>query len=591
MNAKATPKSSTSIFTGVAVAPGIGIGKAFVRRTGLGSLPVGKIADREADREVRRFHKAVENARKELTRLLDEFRKTEDPRAKEIDLLEGHRACLADPVFLSDVERGIREDKLNLEASLTRVVSNFARIFELVENTYLKERISDIREVASRILHALHPPSEAPPPLPTGPTVLVTEELRLVDLLTSEAKHYVGIVAEQGARTTHSTLMARSLGIPMVVGVAGACAAIAPGTDLLVDGSVGTVHPNPPIQVRREYEEVERAFQERGGEYSDLLKGPCTTADGVRIQLLASIANPSDLALLRTHPMDGVGLYRTEYPFLQGTELPAEDRLTTEYEEVASAGGEGPATLRLLNVGSSRGLAGRQLKREPNPALGRRSLRLLLADPDLLRLQVRAILRAAARGNVRILLPFASDLDDLRRARAQIAQTREELGREKGQPVPNVSVGVLVEIPGLVPMIPTVCREADFLTIGIDNLAQHLMVADRANSLVEDYLQMSEPGLIRVLKTILDRAGDSEVAAFGEMVRDPLYSQLLLGLGLRCFCLPPYSVPRVKSILLQTEIGEARAFAEEILALETKEEVRSRVVERAARLVTSPERT
>lgn len=563
------------LLRGTPVSPGIAIGTAHVRTSGLDAVSVRKIGEREIEPEIRRFRTALDRTKKQLLSLRDDLANGGRLDADEVRVFESHAACLDDPVFRSDVEKGIREAKLNLEGSLSRVISNFARIFELIENTHLKEKISDIREVASRILDNLVDSVE---PSPTAPVVngsiLVTDELRMSDLLDTKERRLAGIVAERGTRTSHASLMARSLGIPMVAGLPDITENVAQGDSLLIDGNIGTIFPNPPVEVREEYEALGRDLDARAEGYGDLLEGECHTSDGVRIHLYASASKPADIALIRTFGMEGVGLYRTETPYLDSSRLPTEDELTATYRDVAAAAGEGPAAIRLLNLGSARGIAGRTFEHEPNPSLGRRALRLLFENHDIFANQVRAILRANEHGNLRLLLPFVTDLDDLRDARTFISTCARDLIADGMNPDQVPPVGCLIEVPGILPMLPRLIQEADFLTISIDNLAQFSMGADRINPSVASYLDMCQPGLLLQMRSIFETIGDTPILAYGEMVRDHRYAYLLLGLGLRRFCLPPYSAPRLKSLLMQSSHEEARQFADDVLRLDTKGAVR-----------------
>lgn len=580
---RTTPRDETPgdvLLRGTPVSPGIAIGTACIRTSGLDSVSVRKIGEREIEPEIRRFRTALDRTKDQLFALRDDLANGGRLEADEVRIFESHAACLDDPVFRSDVEKGIRDAHLNLEGSLSRVISNFARIFELVENTHLKEKISDIREVASRILDNLtdDAPADAAdtatlPPAGNG-QILVTDELRMSDLLGTSDRRLAGIVAERGTRTSHASLMARSLGIPMVAGLPNITEDLESGDSLLIDGNIGTVFPHPPAEVREEYEALERDLDARADGYGDLLEGDCETADGVRVHLYASASKPTDIALIRTFGMEGVGLYRTETPYLDSSTLPSEESLTTTFRDVSIAAGDGPAVIRLLNLGSARGIAGRTLEREPNPALGNRALRLLFEDHQIFASQVRAILRANERGNLRLLLPFVTDLDDLRDARTFISTCARDLIAEGMNPDQVPPVGCLIEVPGIVPMLPRLIQEADFLTISIDNLAQFSMGADRVNPAVASYLDMCQPGLLHQMRSIFETIGDTPIVAYGEMVRDHRYAYLLLGLGLRRFCLPPYSAPRLKSLLKRANHEEARQFANEVLRLDTKGAVR-----------------
>jgi phosphoenolpyruvate-protein phosphotransferase (PTS system enzyme I) len=568
------------MLTGFPASPGIAKGKASIRLRGLDQLTAAKIADDEVEAEVKRFHQALRDSREQLEELKRELLARGDVPERDVKILDVHILCLGDPVFVGDVDKAVREEKLNLEGALARVITNFARIVELVENAYIKERLSDIREVAVRILENVRKNGSAPAAADEAPPdgyILVTEELHVADVLGSDRAHLRGVVTEKGGRTSHAAIMARSLGIPMVINVPDVMKKVKDGTFVLFDGSVGTVYVDPPLDVRSEYEKLEKEFREHEQEYQAVLGKESRTQDGTPVHLYASAGKPSDVEAAMPYNVAGVGLYRTEYDFLLGKTLPTEEMLHDSYRSTSKLAGERPIVVRLLDLDSSRSFGGRHLVREPNPALGLRSLRLLLQDSELLELQLRAILRANSAGNLWLLLPFVTTPEDVRAAKEKLAEVAAGL---RGKKIPHAlpaRVGALVEVPGLLPVLDVVLREVDFVTIGIDNLTQYLMAADRNNGLLWTYLEMSQPAIFRTLRTIFEHAAaaQKDVFAFGEMVRDPLFTPFLIGAGLRHFSLSPVSIPRIKQVLLKCRVAASEAFAQEVLAQESKEAIKA----------------
>ncbi|MBI1850138.1 MAG: phosphoenolpyruvate--protein phosphotransferase [Planctomycetes bacterium] len=568
------------MLTGFPASPGIAKGKAIVRLRGLEQLTAAKIADDEVEAEVKRFHDALRDSREQLEELKRELLAKGDVPERDVKILDVHIVCLGDPVFVQDVEKAVRGEKLNLEGSLSRVITNFARIVELVENAYIKERLSDIREVAVRILKNVRRNGTAPgaaDELPPDGYILVTEELHVADVLGSERALLRGVVTEKGGRTSHAAIMARSLGIPMVINVSEVTKKIKDGTFVLFDGSVGTVYLDPSIEVRSEYEKLEKEFHQHQQEYQEVLGKESKTQDGTPVYLYASAGKPSDVEASIPYNIAGIGLYRTEYDFLLGKSLPTEEALFDSYRATSKLAGERPIIVRLLDLDSSRSFGGRHLVREPNPALGLRSLRLLLQDNELLELQLRAILRANAAGNLWILFPFVTTPDDVRSAREKVSEVAAALKAKKTPHALPRRVGALVEVPGLLPVLDVVLREVDFVTIGLDNLTQYLMAADRNNGLLWNYLEMSQPAIFRTIRSILEHAAAAgkDVFAFGEMVRDPLFTPFLIGAGLRHFSLSPVSIPRIKQVLLKCRVSASEAFAAEVLAQESKEAIKA----------------
>ncbi len=569
------------MLTGFPASPGIARGRACVRLRGLDELTGRKLADSELESEIQRFRLALRDSRDELEQLKHELLLHGSVPERDAKILDVHIVCLGDPVFISDVEKAVREEKLNLEGALARVITNFARLVELVENTYIKERLSDIREVAVRILkNVRRNGSKEPAPEEATPSegyILVTEELHVSDVLGAERPLVRGVITEKGGRTSHAAIMARSFGIPMVINVGEVTRKIKDGTYVLFDGSVGTIYVDPPLEVRSEYEKLEKEFDQGQKAYQEVLGKESKTLDGVRVHLYASAGKPGDVEAALAYNIDGIGLYRTEYDFLVGRELPTEEALFESYRATSELATNRPIIMRLLDLDSSRSFGGRHIVREPNPALGLRSLRLLLQDPELLEMQLRAILRANTQGNIWLLFPFVSLPDDVLQAKQKLVEVAAGLKAKKIPHTMPARTGVLVEVPGLVPVLDVILREADFITVGTDNLVQYLMAADRNNGLLWPYLEISQPALFRTIHSILRGAQESgkDVFAFGEIVRDPLFTPFLIGAGLRHFSLSPVSIPRIKQVLVKCRVDASERFAADILAQESKEGIRA----------------
>ncbi len=558
------------MFIGRPVSRGVARGKVVVRVNRATRHAAPKVADKEIPAELSRFHSAIEDSERQLKQIRADLEKSGVAAKPDLDILDVHIACLRDPVFLSDVERAVKEQKLSLESAISLVISNFSRIFELAENAYLKERVSDLRDVATRLLRNVQRSrSDAEKkPRPPGPHVLVTNELLVADMFDLEDEGYAGIVAESGGRSSHPVLMAKSLAIPMVLDVPGIAARVKDGDFLIVDGSVGSVHVNPSTEVRVEYEKVEAEFKGSLEQYQDLVGVVPRTKDGTRVEILVHVGKASDLDMAAPYHADGVGLFRTEFDFVSSRALPTESSLTAGYSAAAEAMDGKPVLVRLLEADSTRFVGERVLPREPNPALGVRSLRLLLRDRALLELQVRALLRASAKGKIGIQVPFVSSIEDYREARAVIDEVRSRLVAE-GAAIGPAEIGVVVEVPGLVPVLDDLlAREpVDFVTIAIDNLTQYLMAADRTNGNTWRYFERSLPAVFRTVRSVVDTAARRRkpIHAFGDVVTDPQMTPLLLGLGLRRFSMSPISIPRVKQAILATRIEDAKLFAERAL--------------------------
>lgn len=564
------------MYIGRPVSRGVARGKAVVRLNRVTRPTAPKVADKDIPGELERFEAALQGSEKQLQKIRAELERSGASSKSDLDILDVHIACLRDPVFISDVERAVKEQKLSLESAISLVISNFSRIFDLAENAYLKERVSDLRDVATRLLRNLQKSRSDDKPRSPGPHVLVTNELLVADMFDLEQEGYAGIVAEGGGRSSHPVLMAKSLGIPMVLDCPGITSRVKDADFLIVDGSVGSVHVNPATEIRVEYEKVEAEFRGSLERYQDVIGVEPRTKDGERVEILIHVGKSADLDMAAPYRADGVGLFRTEFDFVAGRALPTEKTLAAAYGSAAEAMAGKPVYVRLLETDSTRFVGDRVVPREPNPALGIRSLRFLLADRPLLSLQLRAILRASPRGRLGVLVPFVSSAEDFREAAAAIAEARAEIAREEGAEKPgSVEIGLVVEVPGILPILDDLLaaggderERVDFVAVATDNLTQYLMASDRTNGNTWRYFERSGPALLRTLKSVVEIAArrNKPLHAYGDVVADPLWTPALLGIGIRRFSMSPISVPRVKIALLDTTLAGARATAARALA-------------------------
>jgi phosphoenolpyruvate-protein phosphotransferase len=396
------------------------------------------------------------------------------------------------------------------------------------------------------------------------------------DLVLIDHRRLRGIVLATGGVTSHATILAKSFEIPTVVGAEGAPEVVSEGDDLLVDGNAGAVFVNPPSDVLREYERLDREYRAFNRELDTLRDLPAETTDGHRVRLFANIGLVADLPFVRRHGGDGVGLYRTEFPFLTYREFPDEEEQYQLYLRIVQGLGGLPITIRTLDVGADKYPSYLTFHHEENPFLGWRSIRVSLEQPELFKVQLRAILRAAVHGPVRIMLPMISSIEEVRRATELLEEAKDELHRA-GRPYESrVPVGMMVEVPSAVTMATHLVREVDFVSIGTNDLIQYLLAVDRNNHKVATLYEPLHPAVLAAIQQTVQAAKGAGkwVGICGEMASDPICSLVLLGLGLDDLSMGSFFIPVIKRIVRSVSTTEVRALARDLLSLSTVKEVK-----------------
>lgn len=559
------------ILEGIAAAPGIGIGVAAVWLRAEPVFPEYTVAGDLLQEEVARFERAVAEARAQLEAIRRPLAGVEIVDA----ILRTQGMILEDRQLLEDVTRRIRGERINAESALGQEMRRLDRLFASMEDPYLRERRADLRDAARRLLLNLlgH---EADRVLELrGPAVVVASELSPAEVGQLDRGRVAGLVTEAGGRASHTAIVATSLGIPTVVGVEFATARIRDGDALVVDGGAGRVLVRPDAKSIHGYRVRERDLAARARGWRRHAVLPCETRDGRRLTLRANVEHVPELDVLAAHGAQGVGLFRTEFLYLSRGALPGEEEQLAHYRAVLAAARPDPAVLRTLDLGADKLPAGLPRRAEANPALGLRGVRVSLAQPEILRVQLRAMLRASVHGRLRVLLPMVSGVEELRAARQALDDARLALELE-GLPVgADVALGAMVETPAAVAIADAIARESDFLSIGTNDLIQYTLAVDRENESVAYLYDGLHPGVLRSIRRVVEAAheADRPVAVCGEMASDPVSAVVLLGLGVDELSMQPPAMPRVKARVRATTWAEARTLANRLLALPTAAEV------------------
>ncbi len=571
------------MYKGVAVSPGVVVGVAHRIDPVLGATERQPLDDPSAVAgEIERFQAAVTASATELVAIVQKVGEQLGPDAANI--FRTHLQILSDESMLARVREAIRTQLITALSAVQVVFQGYAASFARIEQDFFRERVSDLRDVVSRIGSHLAPQAGAEigatPPgdlLNADPVILVAHEILPSQAMSLGTMPIAGVVTEAGGGTSHSAILARSRGIPAVSGIADISTLVRSGDPIIVDGREGLVIVRPNAETITAYRKIQREFFDLKDRLVLNRDQPAVSADGVRIELLANINNTADAQAAGKVGASGVGLFRTEYLFLTHQDVPDEDEQYQYYRQIIEDSPNRVVTIRTLDLGGDKTVPYLGNRHEANPFMGWRSIRLSFEHPRLFERQIRAILRAGRHGRVQMLFPMITTLEELRHVNRLVDETRRNLRREGIAFGEDVKVGVMVEVPAAAICIDAILRETDFVSIGSNDLIQYLVAADRDNPKVAHLCEPLSPAIFRVLQMVLDacqRTG-TPVTVCGEMAGQPRSVLALYGMGLRKFSMSPAFIPTIKALLASVTTTQAERFAHQILQLKTSEEIRS----------------
>jgi phosphotransferase system enzyme I (PtsI) len=565
---------------GLAVSSGVAIGPALVLDPGGLRLPPRALAAEAIPAELARLDAALAAAHAAIESSEADARTRLGPQYAAI--LAAHARMVADPTLRRDAARLVQDHHIAAEHAVRAVLDTLAARLEAIANAHLAARAADVRDVERRILASLAGPTGAAgpdDPNPTAPGILLAHDLAPSQAARLDPSRVLGFATEGGGQSSHTAIVAAGLRIPAVVGLGPMLEAARTARTAILDGDEGLVVLDPDAATLRRYRAAARRRAARRAGLSRLVGRPALTRDGARVELLGNIEFPAEVELCTRCGADGVGLFRTEFLYLNADPSPSEDEQFAAYALVVRALGGRPVTIRTLDLGADKLPSGCNHPAEPNPSLGLRSLRLSLRDPALFRTQLRAILRAAALGDVRVLFPLVTTLDELRCARALLGEVARELADEGGPTPSRLPVGAMIEVPAAALMADRLAKEVDFLSIGTNDLIQYTLAVDRANEAVAPLYTAADPAVLRLILRVVEaaRARQVPVNVCGTMGGEPLYGPLLLGLGLRQLSMPPGQLLEIKRVVRATRVDRAEALAREVLELDTAETVLRRL--------------
>ncbi|MFH1355205.1 MAG: phosphoenolpyruvate--protein phosphotransferase [Candidatus Omnitrophota bacterium] len=558
---------------GIAAAPGIRIGPAHKFGKEEFIVPRNTIREDEISIHIQLFEEALIKTRKEIIEL--QKRISGEMGQEEAQIFDAHLLVLEDRMLIEEVISRLKKEKLNVACIFSEVLKKYISVFSKIEDEYLKERIVDINDVGRRILRNLLGKERKGLSDLKEQVVVVAHDISPSETATMHKKNVMAFVTDIGGKTSHTAIMAKSLEIPAVVGAQGATSIINPQDLLIVDGSTGVVIINPDQQTLENYRQEERKFEGVLQRFLTAKDLPAVTRDGKTLQIHANIELPDEVPSAKLHGARGIGLYRTEFFYMNRKDLPTEEEHYQEYKYVAQEMKPDPVVIRTLDLGGDKFSSQFAVPQEMHPFLGWRAIRFCLARPEIFKVQLRAILRASVHGKLRLMYPMISSVDELRQANNILDQAKKEL-EDKGMPYDkNIEVGVMIEVPSAAVTADILAKEADFFSIGTNDLIQYSLAVDRVNEKVAYLYEPAHPAVLRLIENIINMGHKAKikVAMCGEMAGEPGLVLILLGLGLDEFSIPPQVIPELKYIIRSVTMKQVTEIAQKALTFSTAEEI------------------
>ncbi|MCX7858286.1 MAG: phosphoenolpyruvate--protein phosphotransferase [Deltaproteobacteria bacterium] len=561
------------IIRGIGTSSGVAIGRAYVLERGKIPVPKRNIKPEAHDREINRLRTAIKDAQEELKSIKDRL---DEEIRKHAFIIDTHLLILQDDFLINSVIDVIRNENVNAEWALDMVVSRILTTLEKVEDPYLRERAQDIEYVYKRLMRimvkkvkldidSLHLSAK---------TIIVAHDLSPADTIHLNLKKISGFVTDIGGRTSHTSIVARALEIPAVVGTQVASSTVKNFERIIIDGDEGIAIVNPSEEDVKYYVRKQKLLKEKKNEHLRIAKLKPETKDGFKVKIGANIELIPEMEIVEKYGGEGIGLYRTEYLYLSRKAIPTEEDHFQVYKKLAERKSFSYVTIRTLDIGGDKFVSNLDLAKELNPAMGLRAIRLCIKETQLFKSQLKGILRASAYGPLKILIPMISGIDEVIKTKEIIRECMAELEERKISYNKDIEVGVMIEVPSSCMISEILAKEVDFFSIGTNDLIQYTLAIDRVNEYVSYLYEPLHPGVLRLIKNTIDAAHKEgiEVALCGEMSSEPLYIPVLLGLGIDELSMNPYSIPQAKSIIRKLDQDYCRDLANHILSMKSGRE-------------------
>jgi len=559
-------KGSDTVLKGISGSPGICIGQAYlVDREGVDVVEKYTVLPESIREEVNRFKTAVKKSEDELIEVIEEL---PEELHHHLTILESHLALFKDKMLYERAINAIREEAINAEWALKKVAARAKAMFQDIADPYLQGRVDDIVQVSDRIMMNLVGADAVNIGNIDKRVVLVAKDMTPADTSRIQLERVKGFVTDRGGKTSHTSIIARTLELPSVMGLGNVSALIKNDDIIIVDGNDGLVIIDPSDETLLEYEEKKARYEQRRANIKRRSKIPATTVDGVTIKLMGNIELAEEIVSVMDYGGEGIGLFRTEFQYLSRSHFPTEEELYEQYREVAELIFPEPVVIRTLDINGDKALAYARENDEENPALGLRAIRFCLQRPDVFMTQLRGILRAAAFGNVRVMFPMISGVEEVLEAKKMLKEAAAQLEAEGIPYSENFEIGIMIEVPSAVVMAERLADEVDFFSIGTNDLTQYTLAIDRGNRKVAHLYNSLHPAVLRLIKQVVEvgKKHDVKVCICGEMASEPANMPVLLGLELDELSMTPQSLPMVKEMVRGLSFSESRKFAAKVLA-------------------------
>jgi phosphotransferase system enzyme I (PtsI) len=558
---------------GIPVSPGTAIGKALVITGGVMKIEPRKISDERVAHEVERFRKAVEVSKGQLRAIREKIEREID--STHAAIFGSHLLILEDPLIIEETIRKVRELRVNPEYAFHETMDRISSLFSRIADGFFSARDSDVSDVRNRVLGNLLQLESIKLSDLGEPVIVIARDLGPSDTAHMSRDKVMAFATDIGGPTSHTAIMAKALEIPAVVGLDTITQQVGTNDTVIVDGTRGIVIINPDREDQERYarEKKEQAGKEK--ELNKLRTLPAETLDGHRIEVSANVELPSEIGHVKHHGADGIGLFRTEFIYLDRDRLPTEEEQFEVYREVASAMRPKPVIFRTLDLGGDKFISSIPISKDLN-ILGLRAIRLCLAYPEMFRQHLRAMVRASAHGSVKIMFPFVTGLEEVVEAKRILAEVTRDLKRRRLPFDPQFELGIMIEIPSAALIADRLAKEVNFFSIGTNDLIQYTLAVDRVNERVAHLYEPLHPGVLRLIKMIVDAAHGHHiwVGVCGEMAGDPAIATILMGLGVDELSMGPVSIPEVKKVIRTTRMEDAKRLASVVLAQENAEDIK-----------------
>lgn len=558
---------------GIGVSPGIAEGTALILNKQKIDIEDEYIDEYEVDSEIQRFISAKEQSQEQIEAIYEDTLKKMGK--SEAEIFEAHIELLNDPSIAEKVEHNIKTKLLKAESALVKAIDEISGIFETIDDEYIKERAADVKDIGKRMLYNLLGLNASLDMDDGQEVIVIADDLTPSDTAQLDFSKVKGFAINKGGKTSHVAIMAKSIGIPAIVGAKDITSRVSQGDTIIIDGATGDILINPSPEEKKKYGDKKLKSDKELSELRSIKDMAAVTLDGRRVEISANIGSPADVKAALENGAEGIGLFRTELLFMDRDNLPDEEEQFLKYKETAERMQGKPVIIRTLDIGGDKDLPYLGLVKEDNPFLGWRAVRFCLERLDVFKPQLRAILRASHHGKILIMFPMIATVDEVRRSKAVVEEAKMELTNEGIPFDKDIKIGIMIETPASAIIADKLIKEVDFFSIGTNDLTQYTLAVDRGNDKISKLYQPTHPAVLRLIKNVIDTSHKEGkwTGMCGEFAGDHKAAMLLLGLGLDEFSMSAGSIPRIKKLIRTMEYEAAKKIAAEVMEMESSEEV------------------